>query len=66
MRQLVGAFAQARRRPPQRHHDGLRPDRDPGRAPANHSSYAAFDDAVLTDGAAMYAELAARRTALPT
>ncbi|MGV9383326.1 M20 metallopeptidase family protein [Nonomuraea sp. NPDC003707] len=41
-------------------------DRDPGRAPANHSSYAAFDDAVLTDGAAMYAELAARRTALPT
>ncbi|MGW4958849.1 M20 metallopeptidase family protein [Nonomuraea sp. NPDC004186] len=37
-----------------------------GACPANHPPYATFDDAVLTDGAAMYAELAARRTALPT
>jgi amidohydrolase len=29
-------------------------------APYNHSAFAAFDDAVLADGAALYAELAAR------
>ncbi|MEU8517334.1 M20 family metallopeptidase [Kitasatospora sp. NPDC048722] len=31
--------------------------------PLNHSPYARFDDAVLPDGAALYAELAARRLA---
>jgi hypothetical protein len=35
---------------------------DPRTAPSNHSAVAAFDDAVLTDGAALYAELALRRT----
>lgn len=34
---------------------------DPARAPFNHSPYARFDDAVLPDGAALYAELALRR-----
>jgi hippurate hydrolase len=34
------------------------PDVDPGTAPFNHSPLAAFDDAVLGDGAALYAELA--------
>lgn len=34
---------------------------DPERSPNNHSPLAQFDDAVLTDGAAVYAELAARR-----
>lgn len=32
-------------------------------APYNHSAYAAFDDAVLADGTALYAELAARHLA---
>ena len=32
--------------------------------PLNHSPYAEFDDAVLSDGAALYAELATRRLAL--
>ena len=36
-------------------------DRDPDRAPGNHAPEAAFDDAVLADGAALYAELALRR-----
>lgn len=36
-------------------------DRDPARAPFNHSPEAVFDDAVLSDGAGLYAELAARR-----
>jgi amidohydrolase len=39
------------------------PDRDPATAPDNHSAEAVFDDAVLTDGAALYAELAMRRLA---
>jgi amidohydrolase len=39
------------------------PDRDPATAPDNHSPDAVFDDAVLADGAALYAELAARRLA---
>jgi len=39
------------------------PDRDPATAPDNHSPNAVFDDAVLGDGAALYAELAARRLA---
>lgn len=39
------------------------PDRDPATAPNNHSPFAAFDDAVLADGAALYAELALRRLA---
>jgi hippurate hydrolase len=36
-------------------------DRDPATAPYNHAPEAAFDDAVLADGAALYAELAVRR-----
>ena len=34
--------------------------RDPDTAPSNHSPHAAFDDRVLPDGAALYAELAMR------
>jgi amidohydrolase len=37
------------------------PDRDPATAPFNHAPDAAFDDAVLADGAALLAELALRR-----
>jgi amidohydrolase len=33
-------------------------ERDPTTAPSNHSPHAAFDDAVLPDGTALYAELA--------
>ncbi|MFC4060518.1 M20 family metallopeptidase [Planomonospora corallina] len=40
------------------------PDLDPERAAYNHSPEARFDDAVLSDGAALYAELAARRLGL--
>ena len=36
------------------------PGREPDSAPSNHSPRAAFDDAVLADGAALYAELAYR------
>ncbi|GAA1235103.1 M20 family metallopeptidase [Kitasatospora nipponensis] len=36
---------------------------DPENLPLNHSPYAEFDDAVLPDGAALYAELATRRLA---
>jgi amidohydrolase len=36
---------------------------EPERAPANHSPRATFDDGVLADGAALLAELAARRLA---
>jgi hippurate hydrolase len=36
-------------------------DRDPETAPSNHSAEAVFDDGVLADGAALYAELAMRR-----
>ncbi|HWG14147.1 MAG TPA: M20 family metallopeptidase [Streptosporangiaceae bacterium] len=36
-------------------------DRDPATAPSNHSAAAVFDDAVLADGSALYAELALRR-----
>jgi hippurate hydrolase len=36
-------------------------DRDPATAPSNHSAEAVFDDAVLADGSAFYAELAMRR-----
>ncbi|HEY2443027.1 MAG TPA: M20 family metallopeptidase [Streptosporangiaceae bacterium] len=39
------------------------PDRDPASAAVNHSAEAAFDDSVLSDGAALYAELALRRLA---
>ena len=39
------------------------PDRDPRKAPFNHATTAAFDDAVLADGAALLAELAVRRLA---
>ncbi|KQY64011.1 MULTISPECIES: M20 metallopeptidase family protein [unclassified Nocardioides] len=38
---------------------------DPATAPFNHSPYAEYDDAVLADGTALYAELAQRRLALP-
>jgi amidohydrolase len=37
------------------------PGHDPETAPPNHSPLAAFDERVLPDGAALYAELAARR-----
>jgi len=37
---------------------------DPQTAPSNHSAVAVFDDAVLADGAALYAELALRRLAV--
>jgi amidohydrolase len=37
------------------------PDADAATAPFNHSSEAVFDDAVLADGAALYAGLALRR-----
>ena len=39
------------------------PDRDPETAPTNHSAIAVFDDAVLAEGTALYAELALRRLA---
>ncbi|WP_327582775.1 M20 family metallopeptidase [Nonomuraea sp. NBC_00507] len=39
------------------------PDRDPATAPYNHSPEAVFDDAVLPDGAALYATLASTRLA---
>jgi amidohydrolase len=42
------------------------PDRDPALAPGNHAPEAAFDDAVLAEGAALYAELALRRSAAET
>src|SRR5215468_4490440 len=38
-------------------------DADPATAPYNHSAEAVFDDAVLTDGTALYADLALRRLA---
>jgi len=38
-------------------------DADPGTAPFNHSAEAVFDDSVLADGTALYAELAQRRLA---
>jgi len=37
------------------------PDADAETAPSNHSAAAVFDDCVLADGAALYAELALRR-----
>lgn len=40
------------------------PDADPETAPNNHSPLAVFDDSVLADGAALYAELATRRLGL--
>jgi len=39
------------------------PAADPATAPFNHSADAVFDDAVLGDGVALYAELALRRLA---
>ncbi|MET9486545.1 M20 family metallopeptidase [Nocardia sp. NPDC006630] len=39
------------------------PELDPADAFDNHSPYAVFDDAVLTDGALLHAEIAARRLA---
>ncbi|MFE5601997.1 M20 family metallopeptidase [Streptomyces coelicoflavus] len=40
------------------------PDRDPSTAPMNHSPQAVYDDAVLTDAAALLARLAADRLEL--
>ena len=40
------------------------PGKAPEAAPTNHSPVAVFDDAVLADGTALYAELALRRLAL--
>ena len=37
------------------------PGADPRTAPSNHSATAIFDDTVLADGTALYAELALRR-----
>jgi hypothetical protein len=42
------------------------PGRDPRTAPNNHAPDAVFDDAVLTDGAALLAELVLRRLAMAT
>lgn len=42
------------------------PGRDPNTAPFNHAATAVFDDAVLSDGAALLAELALRRLAAAT
>jgi amidohydrolase len=39
------------------------PGTDPSTAPFNHSAEAVFDDAILADGTALYAELALRRLA---
>ena len=39
------------------------PDRGAETAANNHSAEAVFDDAVLSDGTALYAELALRRLA---
>jgi amidohydrolase len=39
------------------------PGTDPATAPFNHSAEAVFDDAVIADGTALYAELALRRLA---
>jgi hippurate hydrolase len=41
------------------------PETGPDGAPSNHSARAVFDDGVLADGAALYAELALRRLARP-
>jgi hippurate hydrolase len=38
-------------------------DKDPATAPYNHSAEAVFDDAVIADGTALYAELALRTLA---
>ncbi|MBB1484124.1 amidohydrolase [Tessaracoccus sp. MC1865] len=39
------------------------PELDPATAPFNHSAYALFDDAVLADGARLFAELTLRKIA---
>jgi metal-dependent amidase/aminoacylase/carboxypeptidase family protein len=57
LRQVPGAFILLGACPP---------DADPQTAAANHSATALFDDAVLADGAALYAELALRRLAAGT
>jgi hippurate hydrolase len=54
LEQVPGAFVMLGACPP-----GI----DPLTAPSNHSPVARFDDAVLADGAALYAELAVRRLA---
>jgi hippurate hydrolase len=54
LKQVPGAFVMLGACPP---------GADPATAPYNHSADAVFDDAVLGDGAALYAELALRRLA---
>jgi hippurate hydrolase len=54
LEQVPGAFTMLGACPP-----GV----DPATAPFNHSAEAVFDDLVLADGAALYAELALRRLA---
>jgi amidohydrolase len=54
LEQVPGAFVMMGACP-----DGV----DPATAPFNHSAEAVFDDAVLPDGTALYAELALRRLA---
>jgi amidohydrolase len=54
LEQVPGAFVMLGACPP-----GV----DPATAPNNHSADAVFDDAVLADGTALYAELALRRLA---
>ena len=54
MRRVPGAFLSVGACPP-----GQVPDT----APFNHSAEAVFDDAVLSEGTALYAELALRRLA---
>lgn len=41
------------------------PERDPATAPFNHSPEAAFDDSVMSDGVALYAEFALRQLKSP-
>jgi hippurate hydrolase len=54
LKQVPGAFVMLGACPP---------GADPATAPFNHAADAVFDDAVLADGAALYAELALRRLA---
>jgi amidohydrolase len=42
------------------------PGVEPGTSPFNHSPYAVFDDSILADGAALYAQLAISRMAAGT
>lgn len=54
LQQIPGAFTMV---------GACTPGTDPATAPYNHSAEAVFDDAILADGTALYAELALRRLA---